>query len=162
MDILQKLQNVQCAGIYVCNNSKRPGPSLNGRPTMYALNWMMMLLLSNSWALLKAITNGNCVKIVRMERLKDFVAAINVEPAWVLYFVGIGMFYMPSQVPISQTLNDSLYLHLSIQRSSIWRRLAKWIWTTPLESVTTWRITRQSRLRFKRKWQEFRWSKILW
>ena len=37
------------------------------------------------------------VKLV--ERLKGFLTAINVEPAWFLYFVGIGMFYMPSQVP---------------------------------------------------------------
>ena len=45
-----------------------------------------------------------------VERLKEFVTAINVEPAWLLYFVGIGMFYMPSQVPISQMLNNSFYL----------------------------------------------------
>ena len=57
--------------------------------------------------------NSNCVKMVGklMDRLKEFVAAINVEPAWLLYFVGIGMFYMPSQVPILQILNDFLYLH---------------------------------------------------
>ena len=42
-----------------------------------------------------------------VERLKEFVRAINVEPAWFLYFVGIGMFYMPSQVTISQILKDS-------------------------------------------------------
>ena len=46
-----------------------------------------------------------------MERLKEFVTAINVEPAWLLYFVGIGMFYMPSQVPISQILNASLCIN---------------------------------------------------
>ena len=40
------------------------------------------------------------VKLV--ERLKGFLTAINVEPAWFLYFVGIGMFYMPSQVPFPQ------------------------------------------------------------
>ena len=46
--------------------------------------------------------NSNCVRMggKLMNRLKEFVAAINVEPAWLLYFVGIGMFYMPSQVPI--------------------------------------------------------------
>ena len=46
--------------------------------------------------------NSNRVKMVEklMDRLKEFVAAINVEPAWLFYFVGIGMFYMPSQVPI--------------------------------------------------------------
>ena len=55
--------------------------------------------------------NSNCVKMVGklMDSLKEFVAAINVEPAWLLYFVGIGMFYMPSQVPISHILNDFFY-----------------------------------------------------
>ena len=58
--------------------------------------------------------DSKCVKMVGklMDKLKEFVTAINVEPAWLFYFVGIGMFYMPSQVPISQILNDSLYLPL--------------------------------------------------
>jgi len=45
------------------------------------------------------LVKSNCVKMVvkLLERLKEFVTAINVEPAWLFYFVGIGMFYMPSQ-----------------------------------------------------------------
>ena len=46
------LYEVQLAGKDLCDNSTRPGSSLNARSTMYALNWMM---LCYSWTL-KAIT----------------------------------------------------------------------------------------------------------
>ena len=33
-------------------------------------------------------------------RLKEFVSAINVEPGWLLWMMGLGMFYMPAQVRV--------------------------------------------------------------
>ena len=49
------------------------------------------------------------VKLVK--KFKEFVTEINVEPAMLFFFVGMGMFYMPSQVHILQIQNDFLYLH---------------------------------------------------
>ena len=45
-----------------------------------------------------------------VERLKGFLTAINVEPAWFLYFVGIGMFYMPSQVPLKSLPKKKIHI----------------------------------------------------
>ena len=42
------------------------------------------------------------VKLVKT--FKEFVTEINVEPAMLFFFVGMGMFYMPSQVHFSQVL----------------------------------------------------------
>ena len=42
------------------------------------------------------------VKLVK--KFKEFVTEINVEPAMLFFFVGMGMFYMPSQVHFSQIL----------------------------------------------------------
>ena len=42
------------------------------------------------------------VKLVK--KFKEFVTEINVEPALLFFFVGMGMFYMPSQVHFSQVL----------------------------------------------------------
>ena len=42
------------------------------------------------------------VKLVK--KFKEFVTEINVEPAMLFFFVGMGMFYMPSQVHFSQVL----------------------------------------------------------
>ena len=52
---------------------------------------------------------GVTVKLVK--KFKEFVTEINVEPAMLFFFVGMGMFYMPSQVPFSQMLSILISIH---------------------------------------------------
>ena len=92
---------VQLAGKYLCNNPLRTGFQFEctAHDVRTELNDDVLFMNFDSH---QKLVKSNCVKMVvkLLERLKEFVRAINVEPAWLFYFVGIGMFYMPSQVPL--------------------------------------------------------------
>ena len=93
---------VQLAGKYLCNNPLRPGFQFERTAHDVRTELNDAVLFMNNINGHQKLLKSNCVKMVvkLLERLKEFVTAINVEPAWLFYFVGIGMFYMPSQVPL--------------------------------------------------------------